>query len=342
MDSRSRIVAVVGAGVTGGRIAGLLAADHSIRIGVVDQSPGVASRVARSVKGAVIDEGDCMAADVVVLAMPAPHAALAARLLSHGASVVSMSDDVGDVRALVDLDDVARANSATLLVGAAMSPGLSGLLARHLASQLHCVDEIHVAMHGTGGPACARQHHAALGGTALGYHDDQWEERPAGVGRELCWFPEPVNSYDCYRAEMPDPLLLHRAFPSAGRLSARMSATRRDRLTARLPMLRPPHKEGGLGGLRVEVRGSLADGARETLVAGTAVRSGVAAAAVAAVATRWMLDGTPEQSVAVLGEAELPCADLLAAVQASGVRIFEYTGVVRGADEGGANVGGQS
>lgn len=342
VDSRQYIVAVVGAGVTGGRVAGLLAADRSIRVGIVDQSPAAASRVARSVKGAVIEEGDCMAADVVVLAQPAPHAALAARLASHGVSVVSMSDDVDDVRALVDLDDAARVSAATLLVGAAMSPGLSGLLARHLASQLHWVDEIHVAMHGTGGPACARQHHTALGGTALGYHDDQWVERPAGVGRELCWFPEPVNSYDCYRAEMPDPLLLHRAFPSAGRLSARMSATRRDRLTARLPMLRPPHKEGGLGGLRVEVRGSLADGARETLVVGTAVRSAVAAAAVAAASTRWMLHGTPEHGVVVLGDAALPCADLLAAVQVGGVRLFEYTGVVRAPREDGANAGGES
>ena len=151
-----------------------------------------------------------------------------------------------------------------------------------------------------------------------------------------------MNAYDCYRAEMPDPLLLHRAFPSAGRLSARMSATRRDRLTARLPMLRPPHKEGGLGGLRVEVRGSLADGARETLVAGTAVRSGVAAAAVAAAVTRWMLDATPAHGVAVLGDADLPSVDLLAAVQAGGVRLFEYNGVVRAAHEGGAIVGSES
>ena len=36
-------------------------------------TPAAASRVARSVKGAVIEEGDCMAADVVVLAQPAPH-----------------------------------------------------------------------------------------------------------------------------------------------------------------------------------------------------------------------------------------------------------------------------
>jgi saccharopine dehydrogenase-like NADP-dependent oxidoreductase len=327
------IVAVVGVGVTGARVADLLAtnakAGGALRLGIVDQSADVAARVARSVSGVVIDLSDAMASDLVVLAQPAPHAELARRLVSNGVSVVSMSDDVDDVRAMVDLDHRARVNDATLVVGAAMAPGLSGLLARHLASQLDFVDEIHVAMHGTGGPACARQHHSALGGTSLGYHDGAWMQRPAGAGRELCWFPEPVNSYDCYRAEMPDPLLLHRMFPNASRLSARMSATRRDRFTARLPMLRPPHKEGGLGALRVEVRGALATGERETFIAGAAVRSGVAAAIVAATTAGWVLHGSPKRGLVLLGDADLPNAALLASVQVAGVRMFEFTGVAR-------------
>ena len=39
------------------------------------------------------------------------------------------------------------------------------------------------------------------------------------------------------------------------RVTARVAASRRDRLTARLPMLRPPHPEGLIGAVRVEVRG---------------------------------------------------------------------------------------
>ena len=325
----SPIVVVVGVGVTGARIAELLSIDSSFRVGVVDESPLVAARVAQAASAVVLDLNDAMAADVVVLAHPAPHADLAARLLANGVSVVSLSDDLDDVRALLELDHRARVNDATLVVGAAMAPGLSGLLARHLAEQLHVVDEVHVAMHGTSGPACARQHHRALGGTSLGYHDGEWVHRPAGAGRELCWFPEPVNSYDCYRAEMPDPLLLHRVFATAGRLSARMSATRRDRFTARLPMLRPPHAEGGLGGLRVEVRGALANGARETIIAGVAVRSGFAASVVAAVMTRWVLLDSPQRGVVVMGDEALPTAAFVAAVQADGVRIYEFTGVAR-------------
>ena len=328
-DSPSPIVAVVGVGVTGARVVDLLKATPSLRLGVTDASPDVATRVARVAAGVVIDISDAMGADVVVLSCPAPHAELARRLVSNGVSVVSMSDDVDDVRSMLELEHRAQMNDATLVIGAAMVPGLSGLIARYLADQLHVVDEIHVAMHGTGGPACARQHHLALGGTSLGYHDGEWVQRPAGAGRELCWFPEPVNSYDCYRAEMPEPLLLHRVFPEASRLSARMSATRRDRFTARLPMLRPPHKEGGLGALRVEVRGGLADGARETLIAGAAVRSGVAAAIMAATMTRWILSDSPSTGLVLLGAAELPTASLMAQVQAAGIRLFEFTGVTR-------------
>ena len=200
-----------------------------------------------------------------------------------GVSVVSVGDLLDDTNELLALDDVFRESDATLVVGAAMSPGLSGLIARHLASQLASSDEIHVAVHGTAGPACARQHHRALAGFAPGWHDGEWIERRAGSGRELCWFPEPVGARDCYRAELTDPLLLHLAFPDAVRISARVSATRRDRLTSSLPMLRNPHAEGLEGALRVEVRGADRDGGRQTVIAGIAERAGTAAAAMAAV-----------------------------------------------------------
>ena len=185
--------------------------------------------------------------DVVVLAVAGEHAPVAAALAEIGVSVVSVGDLLDDTNELLALDELFRESDATLVVGAAMSPGLSGLIARHLASQLAASDEIHVAVHGTAGPACARQHHRALAGYAPGWHDGEWIERRAGSGRELCWFPEPVGARDCYRAELTDPLLLHRAFPDAVRISARVSATRRDRLTSSLPMLRTAAR-GGTGG----------------------------------------------------------------------------------------------
>ena len=267
--------------------------------------------------------------DVVVLAVAGEHALTAAVLAEIGVSVVSVGDLLDDTNELLALDDAFRESDATLVVGAAMSPGLSGLIARHLAAQLAISDEIHVAVHGTAGPACARQHHRALAGFAPGWHDGEWIERRAGSGRELCWFPEPVGARDCYRAELTDPLLLHRAFPDAVRISARVSATRRDRLTSSLPMLRTPHAEGLEGALRVEVRGADRTGGRQTLIAGIAERAGTAAAATAAVFAGELDRGGLPSGVVVSGDAQLDTVRLLAAVERYGVRLQEFTGVAQ-------------
>ncbi len=266
-------------------------------------------------------------ADLAILACPSPHERLAGELVARGIPVVSVSDDLDDVRALMDLDDRARHADVPLVVGAGMSPGLSGLFARYLADQLATVDEVHVAIHGTAGPACARQHHRALRGRAIGLHDDVWVTRPAGAGRELCWFPEPVGPYDCYAAEMAAPLLLHRSFPSASRLTARMSANRRDRLTARLPMLSPPHPEGGVGAVRVEVRGADEDGGRSTLIAGVAELVGTITAATAAAFAASVLDGDLDAGTVSAGDAGLDTVGLLNLIERLGVRLQEFTGV---------------
>jgi hypothetical protein len=168
-----------------------------------------------------------------------------------------------------------------------------------------------------------------LDGFAPGWHDGEWIERRAGSGRELCWFPEPVGARDCYRAEMTDPLLLHRSFPDAVRISARVSATRRDRLTSSLPMLRTPHTEGLEGALRVEVRGADRDGGRQTSIAGIAERAGTAAAATAAVFAAEASAGRLPSGVVLSSDATLDTVGLLAAVERHGVRLQEFTGVAQ-------------
>jgi len=213
----------------------------------------------------------------------------------------------------------------SVVVGAAASPGLSGLLVAELSGRVDVVDEIHVGVHGTGGPSCARQHHRALAGEAPGWHDGEWITRPGGSGRELLWFPEPIGGRDCYRAELADPLTLRRAFPSAARISARMSATRRDRLTARLPMMSPPHAEGGLGGVRVEIRGSRG-GERRTEVAGAAERTGIIAAAVASAAAMAVTTSSVDTGVVVLGSSDVPNGAILDDVVKRGITVFEYVG----------------
>jgi hypothetical protein len=319
-------VGLVGLGAVGARVARQLGPGTSL-LPVSESRPALVEALRRELPIEPASPDVLATRELVVLAHPAPQAALAEWFLRRGVHVVATSDDVADVVDLLDLHELARSRQRLLVVGAAASPGLSGLLAAELATRLDVVDEIHVAAHGTGGPACARQHHRALAGTALGWHDGDWIRRPAGSGRELCWFPEPIGARDCYRAELADPLLLRRAFPDAERISARISANRRDRFTARLPMLTPPHPEGGIGAVRVELRGSRGV-ARATEVAGVSERTAIISAAVAAAAASFAVDGLlgVDSGAVALGQPGVVNRALLDDVRARGITAMEYAG----------------
>lgn len=287
---------LVGAGAVGARAArqlhtlpgvdDLVVCDRDAR-----RAEAVVASLGRPARAEAWSDGLADGAAALVIATPAgSHRDLARAALDAGAHVVSTTDDVEEVRGLLELDGVAAAAGRSVVVGAGFSPGLTCLLAAHAAADFSSVDEVHVAKTGTGGPACARQHHAALAGEAVDWRDGEWVHRAAGSGRELCWFPDPVGGLDCYRAALPDALLLRPAFAGIGRITARVSASRRDRVTARLPMLRRPHAEGAIGAVRVEVRGRRGAGT-DARVLGAIDRPAVAAGAVAAVATAWALAG---------------------------------------------------
>ena len=252
-------VSVIGAGAVGAWAARHLGdIDEVDKVAVRDVDRTVAAGVAKAVgpKVAVEPIDATLRADVAVVATPgAEQAHWTQRCLDDGVAVVSATDGLLAIERVLNLDAHARKRDVPVVVGVGFSPGFSCLLARHGASWFDEVDEIHVARSGTGGPACARQHHAALAGSAVEWRDGRWVRRRAGTGRELAWFPEPIGGRDCYRAEVGEPILLKLAFPDLVRASARIAANRRDRLTSRLPMLRPPHPDGGPGGVRVELRG---------------------------------------------------------------------------------------
>ena len=287
-------VLVSGVGAVGARAARHLVADAAVEAVLIDDPDRKRqAAVVRSLgeRAEAVDDADPTLADLVLLASPPPrHVAAARRAVAAGRHVVSVADSVAAVEDLLDLHAEARERNVTVAVGAGFGPGLSCVLARHAAGEFDAVDEIHVAHQGTGGPACARQHHSALRGVGFDWRDHTWRRRPPGSGRELCFFPDPIGGADCYRAALPDALLLVPAFPGVARVTARLAATRRDRLTAGLPMLRPPHAEGRIGGLRVEVRGRRGS-VRDTLVLGAVDRPAVAAGTVAAVTARWVGSG---------------------------------------------------
>ena len=323
------MIGIFGAGVVGSRVAESLSVESKTAISIFDTSQIVAQRLARQLRETnrsikAVSHGELNDSKVVVLAGPTPHAQIAREFLEKKISVVSTSDDIADCMNLLTLSDLASENKAALIIGAASSPGMSGLLVRNMSKLFDSIDEVHVALHGTGGPACARQHHRALSGQSIGWHDGEWLRRPAGSGRELCWFPEPVGAYDCYRGELPDPLLIKRAFPELTRVTARVSATRRDRVFSRMPMLIPPQAEGGMGGLRVEVRGTK-NGERIVDVVGVAERAGQVAGVVSGCVARSIITGeTTNHGAFVLGEEVLPNENILSQVLRSGVQAHSF------------------
>lgn len=322
-------VAVIGAGAVGQRVARQLAALPDVDRLVLgsrhtSRLRGLAAQLL-DVDVEVVEPGALPDAEVVVLSLPSGgHAGLADKALRNGSHVVSLSAAIPDVEQLLEMDRRAVNAGRSVAVGAGFSPGYSCLLARHGAAQFDVVTEVHVARVGTAGPANQRQLHRARTGASVDWRDGQWHRRPGGSGRELVWFPDPLGAHDCYRAALPDALLLVPAFSDVERVTARVAGTRRDRLTAMLPMLRPPHPDGGPGGVRVELRGRR-DGRHCTDVLGVIDHPSAAAAAVAATAAGWALADELPSGAWGLGMLDDPLP-WLAELADRGVRAAAYEG----------------
>ena len=325
-------VAVIGAGVVGRRVVRQLAASGLVdRLILGSRRPERLHGFVRQLIGVdveVIAPGLLPSVDVTVLAQPTGgHGELADEALGNGSHVVSVSDSLKDVQALLDLDAVATKAARSVIVGAAFSPGMSCLLARHAGSRFDRVEEVHVARMGTGGPACQRQLHRARTKEAIDWRDGNWLKRPGGTGRELVWFPDPLGARDCYRAALPDALLLSTNFPDADRITAKVAGTRRDRLTAWLPMLRSPHSDGGPGAVRIEIRG-VRNGLQTTDVIGAIDYPSAVAGAIASIATEWsILDALPSGSWS-LGMLDDP-VPWLRELEKRGITAAVYEGISR-------------
>jgi hypothetical protein len=281
---------LVGVGAVGGRAARQLAETPGLERLLVSDRDDTRARFVADLMGERVEAvpwrpGQAVPAGVDGIAVALPggpeHAALARAAVERAISCASCSDAPDVARALLDLDAEARAAGVTVAAGAGFAPGLSDILVALGATLVDEVEEIHVARSGVAGPACAAQRHRAGQGHVEEWHDGSWRRARAGSGRELVWFPDPVAGEDCYRVRSGQIRLLRDAFPSAGRITMRAAARRRDRLAARLPMMIRPEPEGGWGALRVEVRGRRAR-AKEIKVYGAIDRMASATGAVLA------------------------------------------------------------
>ena len=263
-------------------------------------------------------------ASVVLLAAPGLRLWHAEESIRAGVPVVSVSDDPGEVRLLLDLDGEATRHAVPVAIGAGMVPGLTCLLTAWAGSSMDEVSEVHVASLGTGGPACARRRHAALREPVEEWREGAWERKVASSGRELVWFPG-HDGADCYRVNRPDTLLVTHAFPGLRFATTRAAASRRDRFTTWLPMLRPPHPEGTVGAVRVEARG-LRAGAAETVVVGASGRPALLAGAVAAATAVRAATGQLRPGAGGLASLVDEPGEVLAELSERGVRLMTFEG----------------
>jgi hypothetical protein len=105
-----------------------------------------------------------------------------------------------------------------------------------------------------------------------------------------------------------------------------MAANRRDRITAQFPMLRRPHPEGGIGAMRVELRGRRGT-ARAVQVYGAMDRPALAAGTVAALTAVAAASGRLRRTGAGgVGELVEPLP-MLNELAARGVKAATFDGV---------------
>ena len=285
---------VIGAGAVGTKVAQQLLSSNAVdKILLRDTSPeklGVASKTIGSrVEVEHFPFSQNMDADLVVVASPrGTQLEAVKRAISLRRPTVVVSDGLSETVSILNLEKEAYKLGVPVVVGTGFAPGLSCILTAYGKTLLEQTEEIHISKMGTGGPACALVHHRALSRMSFGWREGKWDKRLGGSGRELLWFPEPVGPQDCYHAALSDPVLLHNAFPEVPRISAKMAATRRDRFTAFFPMLTPPHDEGGIGAIRVELRGSK-NGVQENIVLGVSEHPALAAASVTALTSEYLL-----------------------------------------------------
>ena len=285
---------VIGAGAVGTKVAQQLLSSNTVdKIILRDTSPeklGLASKtLGNRVEVEHFPFSQNMDADLVIVASPrGTQLEAVKKAVSLRRPTVVVSDGLSETVSILSLEKEAFEFGVPVVVGTGFAPGLSCVLTAYGKSLLEKTEEIHVSKMGTGGPACALVHHRALSRMSFGWREDKWDKRLGGSGRELLWFPEPVGPQDCYHAALSDPILLHNAFPEVSRISAKMAATRRDRFTAFFPMLSPPHDEGGIGAIRVELRGSN-NGVQENIVLGVSEHPALAAASVTALTSEYIL-----------------------------------------------------
>jgi hypothetical protein len=250
--------------------------------------------------------------------------------IDQGIAVASVGDRGTD---LVAVDTAARAGGARVVAGCGLAPGLSDVLARHAASALDSVDEVHVARFGVAGDSCVAATRASQRAPVLEWRDGALvTER--GHGAELIWFPDPVGARECELVGVGIEQLVA-AVAGVRRASVRLGLPHmpRVKLPGPLAAINRGRQDPGLGwgAVRAEVWGTQGD-TRTTVVYGIIERTAVAAGTVLGVTAAWLagalpsLGELPEPGAAGLGTVVTP-VPFLAELARRGVKAAAFEGV---------------
>lgn len=316
-------VAVVGAGEVGRRVSRRLGAEDSVAsLAVVDP-----------------DAFDVLDADVVVLCGPdEAQVDQAHEALARDCDVVALADSPASVTSMLALVDYAGELGRSVVVGAGASPGMSSLLAVHAAQVAGALDEVTIAIAGTGGPECVERRFRSLRVETQEWRDGEWVDCDARSGPELVWFPDPLGAVDCTRADVSDGLLLRRVLPDPPTISVKVQRDNPPPVPAgRLRRRRSPAP----GGVRVAVSGRRFDGPATVVYAAVAPPAEIAASVASLVALELGARRERGEAPVVGGPAEvLDARAALARCASWGIALWVFEGLDADAGEGGSSGSG--
>lgn len=328
-------IGVLGTGLVGRRLARelveldvvgtvVLLSGHQKRMARLRDSLGPRAVVRSGESRPDTDDLDLSDLDIVVLCTrDEDQPDQARRALTAGCHVVSTADAVASVELLLGLDEFARDVDRCVVVGATLSPGLSALLSCHAASLFDEVDEISVAVVGTGGPSCVERRTRAARTDTQEWRDGTWVECAARSGSELAWFPDPIGAVDCARGDLSEAILLRRVLPAVPQLVVKMGRPTARPVSRRMERFGRSAAQQEQGGVRVAVSGRI-DGEPSTVVYGMVAPAADGSGVLAAIAAE-SVARTPHAGAFGVAELVEPLTALQRA-SARGVRTMVFEG----------------
>lgn len=228
-----KIIVLGGAGDMASRTVRELAAEPDVtKVTVADCNLEAAERLASELGDKVspvwVDANDYAALVEVIRGHDAAasgigpfyryEARVALAAVEAGVPYVSLCDDYDAARAVLELNEAAKAMGVTVLTGLGWTPGLSNLLARRGAERLDLVDEVNVSW---GSSASDSEGYAVIlhtlhifTGLVPSFQKGRMVDVRAGTGKEVVLFPPPVGRVNCYHLGHPEPVTLPRSMPS--------------------------------------------------------------------------------------------------------------------------------